>query len=568
MQADSRRFGADDRLNFALLSDGLAAEREQGITIDVAHIFFSTPQRSFIIADTPGHEQYTRNMVTGASRSDLAVLLVDARKGIVRQTRRHLRVAVLLGIRAAVLVVNKMDLVSYDESRFSELEVEFATLSSELGLTACAAIPVAAALGVNVATLCDETPWYQGPSLLQYLENIPVEEAADGEFAMPVQWVNRASSDFRGLCGLVASGTLAPGDPVTVLPGRQTSRVERIVSMDGDRSEAVAGESVTLTLADELDCARGHVLAAPANSLEVADRLEATIIWMHDEPLLPGRSYYLKIGTATVGASVTAIKHRIDIDTGADMAAATLELNDIGVAHIALDRPVAFKPYVENRDLGGFILIDRISNATSGAGLIGGALRRSSNISWQQASVGRADHALLKGQRAKVVWFTGLSGAGKSTIANLVEKRLHVLGKHTFLLDGDNLRHGLNKDLGFSDADRVENVRRAGEVARLMADAGLIVLCAFISPFRAERRMVRSLFSEGEFIEVFVDVPLGEAERRDPKGLYRKARDGEIPNFTGIGSAYEIPEGAELCIETVSVSAEEAADLILERILG
>jgi bifunctional enzyme CysN/CysC len=567
MKADSRRLGSGAEMNFALLSDGLTAEREQGITIDVAHLFFSTPKRSFIIADTPGHEQYTRNMVTGASRADLAVLLVDARKGIVRQTRRHLRIATLLGVRSAVLVVNKMDLISYDESRFSEIEAEFAILISELGLTRSTAIPVAATLGSNVACTCAETPWYRGPSLLRYLEGVPVDEALDAEFVMPVQWVNRTSSDFRGLCGLIASGTLAPGDQVTVLPGGQVSRVERIIDLEGDLVEAVAGESVTLSLTDALDCARGHVLAAPGNSLEVADRMEATIIWMHDAPLLPGRSYYLKVGTATLGASVTTVKHRIDIDTGAEIAATTLQLNDIGVVHVALDRPIAFKPYAESRDLGGFILIDRISNATSGAGLIRGALRRSADLTWQQSSVRREDRALLKAQRPKVVWFTGLSGAGKSTIANLVETKLHVLGKHTFLLDGDNLRHGLNKNLGFSDVDRVENIRRSGEVARLMADAGLIVLCAFISPFRAERRMVRSMFSKDEFIEVFVDVPLEEAERRDPKGLYRRARSGEIPNFTGIGSAYEVPESADIRISTVQASAEEAAELVLRQIL-
>ena len=562
LEADSRRHGTQGaEIDYALLVDGLSAEREQGITIDVAYRYFSTTRRSFIVADTPGHEQYTRNMVTGASTADLALLLVDARKGIVTQTRRHLHLAQLVGIRSLVLVVNKMDLVGFDQARFAAIEAEFRELAS--GFQEAVAIPLSAFRGDNLVNPSSNMSWHQGPTLLQHLETVTIPEPPQRPFRMPVQWVNRASADFRGFAGRVASGSIAPGAAVRILPGGATTTIERIVTMDGDLDSAPTGQSVTLTLVDERDCARGSVIADAADPPEVADQFEATIVWMDEEPLLPGRSYLLKIGTATVGATVTDLKHQIDIDTGEPVPAKTLELNGIGIANISLDRAIPFESYEQSRELGGFILIDRISNATAGAGMIHFALRRAHNIHWQHLEVDRSAHAALKLQRPKVAWFTGLSGSGKSTIANLVEKKLHHLGRHTFLLDGDNLRHRLNRDLGFSDADRVENIRRAGEVARLMADAGLIVLCAFISPFRAERRMVRDLMEEGEFLEVFVDAPLAEAERRDPKGLYRKARAGELPNFTGIDSPYEEPENAEIRIDTLATSPEAAADLIV-----
>jgi bifunctional enzyme CysN/CysC len=493
---------------------------------------------------------------------------VDARKGIVTQTRRHLRIAALLGIRAAVLVVNKMDLISYEEHRFREIEGDFLNIAGALEMTETQAIPISALEGLNVVKRSAETQWYRGPSLLEHLEATPIRTEAPPMFAMPVQWVNRGAGDFRGFSGTITSGRGSPGDRVTVLPGRGTAEIERIVGFDGNLPSAAAGESVTLTLTKPLDCARGDVIATAEHALEVADQLEATIIWMDEEPLLPGRAYQLKLGTKTVGVSVTSIKYLTDIDSGNRLAAKTIEMNQIAVATLALDQPVVFTPYRQSKGLGSFILIDRMTNSTAGAGLVRFALRRSSNLTWQQLSVDRTAHALIKGQRPRVVWFTGLSGAGKSTIANLLEQKLHNLGRHTFLLDGDNLRQGLSRDLGFSDADRVENIRRAGEVAKLMADAGLIVLCAFISPFRAERRLVRSMMAEDEFIEVFVDVPLDEAERRDPKGLYRKARRGEILNFTGIGSAYEAPETTEIRIDTTLLSAEEAADLVLREIVG
>jgi bifunctional enzyme CysN/CysC len=563
LHAEARRQGGPP--DFSLLVDGLAAEREQGITIDVAYRYFATSRRSFIVADTPGHEQYTRNMATGASTADLAVILVDARKGVLTQTRRHAYIARLLSIRDVVLAVNKMDLIAHDEARFRAIEADFARFAADIGITSVIAIPVSAANGDNIVLRSAFTPWYEGHALLSHLEEVEAgaPELAADPFRMPVQWVNRAS-DFRGFSGTILGGAVRPGDPVRILPSGRSSKVSRVVAFDGDLDEAGPGQSVTLTLADEVDCSRGSLIAAADDPPEVTDQFEATLIWMDEEPLLPGRSYWLKIGAATVAASITDLKYELNVNTLEQIAAKTLALNGIGVANLALDRAIPFAPYEENRELGGFILIDRISNATAGAGLIHFALRRAQNVHWQHLEVDRAAHAALKRQTPKVVWFTGLSGAGKSTIANLVEKKLHALGRHTFLLDGDNVRHGLNKDLGFTDADRVENVRRVGEVARLMADAGLIVLCAFISPFRAERRMVREMLPEGEFIEVFVDTPLAEAERRDSKGLYRKARAGKLANFTGIDSPYEEPERADLRIDTTVLSAEAAADRVIE----
>jgi len=571
LEADSRRHGTQGQeIDFALLVDGLAAEREQGITIDVAYRFFTTDARKFIVADTPGHEQYTRNMVTGASGAELAMILIDARKGVLTQTRRHSYLVHLLGVRKLVLAVNKMDLVGYDKRRFDEIVAEYRAFADEIGIADFLAVPISALRGDNVTAASAAMAWYGGPTLMAHLDTVPLEgEALRTEpFRMPVQWVNRPSHEFRGFCGLVAGGTVASGDRVRVLPSGRGSTVARIATMDGDRERAVAGQSVTLVLADEIDCSRGDVIVAAAEPLEVADQFEASLVWMSEEEMLPGRSYLLKIGAATVGAAVTDIKHQVDVNTMEHQPAKTLGLNAIGLVNLATDRAIPFAPYADNRDLGGFILIDRLTNATVAAGMINFALRRAHNIHWQHLEVNREAHARIKGQRPKVVWFTGLSGAGKSTIANLVEKKLHGLGKHTFLLDGDNVRHGLNKDLGFTDADRVENVRRIGEVARLMADAGLIVLCAFISPFRAERRMVREMLPEGEFCEVYVDAPLAEAERRDVKGLYAKARRGELPNFTGIDSPYESPERAEIRIDTMAMTPEEAAERIAAELLG
>ena len=570
LEADSRRHGTQGQeIDFALLIDGLQAEREQGITIDVAYRFFATDKRKFIVADTPGHEQYTRNMVTGASTADLAVILIDARKGVLTQTRRHSYLVHLLGIRNIVLAINKMDLVGYDEARWKAILDDYRAFAAEIGMADFTAIPISGLRGDNIATPSSNMPWYDGPTFIRHLEEAPLDEEAAqrAPFRMPVQWVNRPSHEFRGFSGLIANGTVRPGDSIRVLPSGRTSTVGRIVTMDGDLDRAAAGQSVTLVLSDELDCSRGDTVTAADSPLEVSDQFEATLVWMDEEAMLPGRSYWLKIGSATVGASVTDIKHQVNVNTLEEMAAKTLELNAIGLVNLALNRAIPFAPFAEGHDLGGFILIDRLTNATVGAGMIRFALRRAQNIHWQHLEVTREAHASLKGQRPKVVWFTGLSGAGKSTIANLVEKKMHLMGRHTFLLDGDNVRHGLNKDLGFTDADRVENVRRIGEVARLMADAGLIVLCAFISPFRAERRMVRDMLPEGEFCEVFVDAPLDEAERRDVKGLYAKARRGELPNFTGIDSPYEAPEQPEIWIDTTALSPAEAADRIVRVLL-
>jgi bifunctional enzyme CysN/CysC len=566
LEADSRRVGTQGGdIDFALLVDGLAAEREQGITIDVAYRFFSTDRRKFIVADTPGHEQYTRNMVTGASTADAAVILIDARKGVLTQTRRHSYLVKLLGIRHVVLAVNKMDLVSWSKETFDRIIADYRLFADQIGLEHFTAIPVSALRGDNIIEPSDHSPWYNGPPLLRWLEEAPVEDdQRDKPFRMPVQWVNRPNLDFRGFSGFVAAGAVSPGDKVKVIPSGRESNVARIVTQDGDLSRAVAGQSITLTLADEIDVSRGDVLCAAGDPAGVADQFETTLVWFDDEPMLPGRPYLMKLGARTVAAQVNEPKYKINVNTLEHLAAKRLELNEIGVCNLHLDAPIAFDPYDETKDLGGFILIDRISNRTVGAGMIHFALRRSQNIHWQALDVTKPARAAQKGQKPRVVWLTGLSGAGKSTIANLLEKRLHAAGRHTYLLDGDNVRHGLNKNLGFTEEDRVENIRRVAEVARLMVDAGLIVLVSFISPFRAERRMARELLSEGEFIEVFVDTPLAEAERRDVKGLYKKARAGELKNFTGVDSPYEPPLDPEIHIDTTRLSAEAAAEHIFQ----
>jgi bifunctional enzyme CysN/CysC len=565
LQQDSRRFGTQgDALDFALLVDGLASEREQGITIDVAYRFFSTEQRKFIVADTPGHEQYTRNMVTGASSADLAVILLDARKGVLTQTRRHSYLVSLLGIRQVVLAVNKMDLVDYSQQTFADLEASYREFAARIGLTDIMAIPMSALRGDNVTATGASMPWYHGPSLLAYLETVAIDVGQqDAGFRMPVQWVNRPNQDFRGFAGLIVAGQVRPGDAVRVLPSGVIARVARIVTADGDLPQAGAGESVTLTLDREIDISRGDLLASAADPGSVADQLEATIIWMSEQPLLPGRPYLLKSGARTVTATIAPLKHKINVNTLEQLAARQLELNEIGRVNLSLDRPLAFDPYEHNRDTGGFILIDRMSYDTVGAGLIHFALRRAANIHWQALDVNQSNRALQKSQKACVLWFTGISGAGKSTIANLVEKKLFGMGRHTYLLDGDNVRHGLNRDLGFTDADRVENIRRVAEVARLMSDAGLIVLVSFISPFRAERQLARSLLKPDEFVEIFVDLPLAEAEKRDPKGLYRKARAGQIKNFTGIDSPYEPPENPQLRLDTLELEPEQASEAVI-----
>jgi bifunctional enzyme CysN/CysC len=576
LESDSKRHGTQGtKINFALLVDGLSAEREQGITIDVAYRFFSSAKRKFIVADTPGHEQYTRNMVTGASTADLAVLLVDARKGVLTQTRRHSYLAKLVGIRRFVLAVNKMDLVDYDQGAFDAITADYRAFAEQIGIEEWAAIPVSGLNGDNIMTRSERTGWYSGETLLEHLDSVPVDVAADAAkaFRMPVQWVNRPNQNFRGFSGQIASGAIAPAAEVRILPSGRTTRIERIVTPDGDLDEAVAGQSVTVTFADEIDCSRGDVIAAAGDPSEAADQFEATIVWMTDDELLPGRGYWMKLATQTVTATVHEPKYEINVNTLEHLAAKTLGLNGIGVAEISTDREVVFEPYSAdgtspNKVLGGFILIDKLTNATVACGMLNFALRRAMNIHRQHLDVSRETHATIKGQRPAVLWFTGLSGAGKSTIANLVEKKLAARGRHTFLLDGDNVRHGLNRDLGFTEADRIENIRRVGEVARLMADAGLIVLTAFISPFRAERHMVRRMVPQGEFFEIFVDTPLAEAEQRDVKGLYAKARAGELKNFTGIDSPYEPPEKPEIHIDTTEMDAEEAADLIVEKLLG
>ena len=570
LASDSRRHGTQgDEIDFALLVDGLAAEREQGITIDVAYRFFSTDQRKFIVADCPGHEQYTRNMATGASTADVAVVLVDARKGLLTQTRRHSYIVSLLGIRHVLLAVNKMDLVGYDEGVFERIVDGYRELATQLGIEHVTAVPLSALKGDNLLERSPHTPWYGGPSVLEYLETVDTtRDRGDIGLRLPVQWVNRPDQNFRGFAGTVASGEVRPGDAVVVLPSGRRTRVDRIVTADGDLSVAGAGQAITLTLADEIDISRGDVIAAATRPCEVADQFAAHLLWMGEQRLLPGRPYWLKIGTRTVTASVTEIKHKVDVNTQAHLAAKHLELNEVAYCNISLDQPIPFEAYRDNRDLGAFILIDRQTNATVAAGTLDFALRRAGNIHWHHADVDQAARAHSLGQTPRCAWFTGLSGSGKSTIANLVEKKLHAMGHHAYILDGDNVRHGLNKDLGFTDEDRVENIRRVAEVARLMTDAGLIVLVSFISPFRAERRMARELFGEGEFIEVFVDTPLSVAEARDAKGLYAKARAGKIPNFTGIDSPYEIPQSPELRLDTTSATAEALAQQVVDRLLG
>ena len=569
LEADSKRVGTQGaNIDFALLVDGLTAEREQGITIDVAYRFFATDRRKFIVADTPGHEQYTRNMVTGASTADLAVILIDARKGILTQTRRHSFLVSLMGIRHVVLAVNKMDLVGYDQGVFDGIVSDYAAFAERVGLKDVLAIPLSGLAGDNIASVSDNTPWYAGPTLIDHLETVALDadRLQAKPFRMPVQWVNRPNLDFRGFSGLIASGVVRPGDAVRVEPSGRTSTIARIVTRDGDLDQAVAGQSVTLTLSDEVDCSRGDILAAATAAPEVADQFETTLVWMADEPLLPGRPYALKIGARTVSAQITEIRHEINVNTLEERAAKSLPLNGIAVCNLSLDRPIGFDPYSEVPDTGGFILIDRMTNATVGAGMIRFALRRSQNIHWKALDVTKGTRARDLGQKPAVIWFTGLSGSGKSTIANLVEKKLRFEGKHTYLLDGDNVRHGLNRDLGFTDADRVENIRRVGEVAKLMVDAGLIVLTAFISPFRSERRLARELLGAGEFFEVHVDTPLAVAEARDVKGLYAKARSGALKNFTGVDSPYEAPEAPEIVVDTASMTPEVAAEMIVERL--
>ncbi|PIV33028.1 MAG: adenylyl-sulfate kinase [Lysobacterales bacterium CG02_land_8_20_14_3_00_62_12] len=563
---DSRRHGTRGaEMDYALLLDGLAAEREQGITIDVAYRFFATARRKFIVADTPGHEQYTRNMVTGASTADLAILLVDARKGLLPQTRRHSHIVALLGIREVVLAVNKMDLVDYSSAVFARIADEYREFAARIGIEHSTCIPVSAAHGDNLIEPSSQMPWYQGASLLRHLETVPIPDRASTQpMRFPVQWVNRPNADFRGYAGTLVSGQLRPGDRVRVLPSGRESVVARIVTAAGDLEQAAAGQAITLTLRDELDISRGDVIAAAAQPPMIGNQFEATLIWMNEAPLLRGRSYLMKIGCRTVQATVAPLKYRIDVNTLEHQPTDLLALNDIGVAELSLDQDIAFAPYAESRELGGFILIDRISQQTVGAGLLHFALRRSDNVHWQAIDIGKPAHARQKQQKPCVLWFTGLSGAGKSTIANLVEKQLHAIGRHTYLLDGDNVRHGLNKDLGFTEADRVENIRRVAEVAKLMVDAGLIVLTAFISPFRSERGMARALFAADEFIEVFIDTPLSTAENRDVKGLYQKARRGQLKNFTGVDSPYEAPLRPELLIDTASQSAEQSATRIVE----
>ena len=569
LASDSLRHGTQGgEIDFALLVDGLAAEREQGITIDVAYRFFGTEKRKFIVADCPGHEQYTRNMATGASTADLAIVLVDARKGLLTQTRRHSYIVSLLGIRHVLLAVNKMDLVGYDQGVFDAITDGYRALAGQLGIPNVTCIPLSALKGDNMLERSPNTPWYDGVSLLEHLETVQVERGAGTSgFRMPVQWVCRPNQEFRGFAGTVVAGEVAPGTEVVVLPSGQRSRVARVVTADGDLDAARAGRAVTLTLADEIDASRGDVIAAANDPAEVADQFAAHMLWLGEQPLLPGRPYWLKVGTRTVGAQVTEIKHKVDVNTQEHLAAKHLELNEVAYCNLYLDQPVAFEAYGDNRDLGAFILIDRQTNATVAAGTLDFALRRAGNIHWQHLEVDKAARARIKHQQPACLWFTGLSGSGKSTIANLVEKRLLAMGQHTYLLDGDNVRHGLNKDLGFTDEDRVENIRRVAEVAKLMVDAGLIVLVSFISPFRAERRMAREMFAEGEFLEVHVDTPLAVAEARDVKGLYAKARRGEIRNFTGIDSPYEVPESPELVLDTTGEPPEALAERVV-RALG
>lgn len=557
-----RAFG--DMPDLALLVDGLQAEREQGITIDVGYRFFSTARRRFIVADTPGHEQYTRNMATGASTADLAVILVDARKGVLRQTYRHSAIVALMGISQVVLAVNKMDLVGYSEARFEEIVAAYGAIAKQLGLRSVAAIPVSALLGDNVIQPSSTMLWYSGPTLLHHLETASTDLPEWQPFRLAVQWINRDASGFRGYAGTVLGGSVGPGDEVMVLPSGVRGHIERIVTWEGDLAHAVAGQTVTLTFTESIDVARGDLIACPKQPPQMTDQFAAHLVWLHEAPMLPGRPYLIQLGTATLTATVSELKHVLDIDSGQHQAAKQLAMNDIGFANLSLDRAMPFDTYSENRETGSFILIDRVSNATVGAGMIRFPLRRASNLTWQDFTVDKQARAAIKGQRPAVLWFTGLSGAGKSTIADGVERRLHALGCHTYTLDGDNVRHGLNRDLGFTDADRVENIRRVVETARLLTDAGLIVLVSFISPFRAERQLARDRLSSDEFLEIFIDTTLEECERRDPKGLYRKARAGQLANFTGIGSPYEPPLDPDLRIHTADLPVESAVDLIVD----
>jgi bifunctional enzyme CysN/CysC len=569
LEKDSRKFGTvGDDIDLALLVDGLEAEREQGITIDVAYRFFATDRRKFIVADTPGHEQYTRNMATGASTADLAVLLVDARKGILTQTRRHATIASLLGIRHVVLAVNKIDLMGYDREVFERIVGKFDAEAEHYGFATRVAIPLSARFGDNVIGQSPNMAWYQGPTLIEHLEGLELEPGADRPLRFPVQWVNRPDLAFRGYAGTVASGEVRPGDTVVVARSGQPARVERIVTYDGDIAAAGTDDAVTLTLDREIDISRGDVLAPAGARPEVSDQVAAHLIWMAEEAMLPGRPYLMKVGTRLVGAAVTELKHRVEVETYKPLAAKTLGLNDIGFANLSLAEPIAFDPYDENRATGAFILIDRFTNQTVAAGMIRFGLRRATNIHRQALDIDKLARSGAKGQRPGILWFTGLSGAGKSTIANMVEKKLHLMGRHTYLLDGDNVRHGLNRDLGFTDADRVENIRRVAETAKLFVDAGLIVLVSFISPFRSERQMARDLVEDGEFIEIFVDTPLAVAEERDVKGLYKKAREGQIKNFTGIDSPYEAPMAADIHLDTTAHDSEALADQIVDYLIG
>ncbi len=566
LERNSRRFGTTgEEIDLALLLDGLEDERQQGITIDVAYRFFATKRRSFIVADSPGHEQYTRNMATGASTADLALLLVDARKGVIAQTRRHSLICSLLGIKHLVLAVNKLDLVDFDQAVFDAITAEYRRYVSDFNFASLQAVPISARYGDNVATRSPRMAWYAGPTLLDHLETVDVEHRSEVTgFRFPVQWINRPHADFRGAAGTVAAGSIAPGDPIVVTGTGVTTTIKEIVTFDGAVARANPGDSVTLTFNDEVDVTRGDLLTGARSRAEFADQFAAHLIWMKDEPLVPGRSYWLKLGARTIPATVTALKHRIDVDTGAHIAARTLALNEIGFCNLSASRPIAFDRYADNRDTGGFILIDRVTNETAGAGMIEFGLHRATNIHLQALNVSADNRAALKGQQAAVIWLTGLSGAGKSTIANALESKLLAMGAHSMLLDGDNVRHGLNRDLGFTDTDRVENIRRLGEVAKLMADAGLIIITAFISPFRADRQMAREIVAPHGFIEVFVDTPLDECMRRDPKGLYARAKAGAIPNFTGLDSPYEAPEAPELRLTTIGETVDSLAESLIE----
>lgn len=568
LESDSKKVGTQGgAIDYALLLDGLQAEREQGITIDVAYRFFSTDKRKFIVADTPGHEQYTRNMATGASNADVAVILVDARKGVLTQTKRHSFIVSLVGIKHVVVAINKMDLVNYDEATFNTIEADYRNFAKDLGFESITCVPISALEGDNIIERSPHTSWYQGPTLMAHLETVQVDlDDVSGPFRMPVQWVNRPNLDFRGFSGTIESGQVAKGDEIAVPASGQSAKVERIVTMDGDLETAHAGQAVTVTLDSEIDISRGDMLVDPKARPDFADQFAAKIIWMHEDALLPGRSYRVKFATQSAGVQISSILHKVNVNTLEENPAKTLDLNEVGLCNLALDRNVAFDNYSISKGTGRFILIDRYTNATVGVGMIDHALRRASNVHWQSMDVQKAERAERKGQKAAVLWFTGLSGSGKSTIANLVEKKLYSLHKHTYALDGDNIRHGLNRDLGFSDADRVENIRRIGEVAKLFVDAGMIVVTSFISPFASERRMARQLVADGEFIEIFVDTPLEVCEQRDVKGLYAKARAGDLPNFTGISSPYERPENPEIYVDAVALSPEEAAELVVKKL--